>query len=136
MPIAMRYGSGNYGGNRNIGIQMSLLWTNPNPSSSFSAQTVSLDLSRYDAVMVVHRYGTSTSRLNSVIVPVGDTGMCFHAGNFSAATGYVMTRAFGTTTTGIDFNTSYRRALNSTSAASSSGDYCYPIYIFGIKGIT
>ena len=30
-----------------------LLWTNPNPTSSFSAQTISLDLSKYDAVEIV-----------------------------------------------------------------------------------
>ena len=30
-----------------------LLWTNPNPISNFAAQTISLDLSGYDAVDVV-----------------------------------------------------------------------------------
>ena len=45
-----------------------LLWTNPNPTSAFAAQTISLDLSKYDAVEVVFkRYNTvkiySTQRL-------------------------------------------------------------------------
>lgn len=33
-----------------------LLWTNPNPNSSFSAQTLSLDLSGYDFILVATAY--------------------------------------------------------------------------------
>lgn len=35
-----------------LGIDMDLLWTNATPSASFSAQTISLDLSGYSMVMI------------------------------------------------------------------------------------
>lgn len=34
------------------GMIIDLLWTNPNPTSAFAAQTVALDLSGYDAVII------------------------------------------------------------------------------------
>ena len=46
-----------------------LLWTNPNPTSSFSAQTISLDLSKYDAIAVVFdRYGGVDVRSTQMIL--------------------------------------------------------------------
>ena len=35
------------------GMKMDLLWTNPSPTSSFSPQTVSLDLSEYNLVYAI-----------------------------------------------------------------------------------
>ena len=37
---------------------MVLLWENPNPSASFAAQTINLDLNNYQAVIVVFRVRT------------------------------------------------------------------------------
>jgi len=34
------------------GTKMDLLWTNPNPTSAFNPQTVSLDLSEYDLILI------------------------------------------------------------------------------------
>ena len=138
MAVAMQYGSGIYSGKRtDSGITMTLLWTNSSPASSFAAQKVSLDLSGYDAVLVLYRYGISTDRLNSLILPMNAaSGLLLQAGNFGSANGYIFVRNISDIdSTGITFDASYRRALNSSSAASSTGDYCYPIYIYGIKGI-
>lgn len=40
------------------GMSINLLWTNPNPESAFAAQTVALDLSGYDAVLIDANSGT------------------------------------------------------------------------------
>ena len=117
-------------------ITKKLLWTNSSPSSSYASATVPIDLSGYDQIEIIHRYGVSTARNASVTVDVGDSGLMLHAGNFNAASGYIMYRTFSSNTSGVTFNASYRRTLNSTSAASSSNDYCIPVKIYGIKGIT
>lgn len=52
-----------------------LLWTNDNPTTNFAAQTLSLDLSNYNYVIVVTRTSTSEDYKNraSTIIPIGGT---------------------------------------------------------------
>ena len=40
------------------GLQMDLLWTNASLTSAFNAQTISLDFSKYKAIILVTKYGT------------------------------------------------------------------------------
>lgn len=35
-----------------VGIEMDLVWTNPSPGNAFAAQTVSLNLSKYQAILI------------------------------------------------------------------------------------
>ena len=120
------------------GISIKKLWTNSSPASSFSAKKISIDLTDYQAAIIIYRYGTSTNRVNSLILPVSSSGgLLIHAGNFSSASAYIFIRnVTDIDTTGITFGDSYRRSLNSSTAASASNDYCYPVEIYGIKGIT
>lgn len=48
-----------------IGIDMDLLWTNATPTASFSAQTISLDLSGYTMVMISVFIANSTALASS-----------------------------------------------------------------------
>lgn len=56
------------------GSRAKLLWTNPAPSSSFGAQSVSVDLAEYDAVVVTF-CGITTAKKNtfSVFCKKGET---------------------------------------------------------------
>lgn len=51
-----------------------VLWTNPSPSSNFSAQTVTLSdsISNYDYIKFVYGLSTSIAGGNSVVIPVSD----------------------------------------------------------------
>lgn len=114
-----------------------LLWTNASPTSAFAAQTVSLDLSGYDAVRIVFKLvqsGTAGTKLNSMIsqfVNVGDGGLNLYitqAGGDWAGTAYLNERSFEVNTTGVYFydNRERNRNVNTNNI---------PIYIYGIKGV-
>lgn len=133
MPIAMRYGSNDYtrsggasGGGSGGGITMSLLWTNPSPTSNFAAQTVSLDLSGFDAVMVVMKLKKDLIYVSWNFGFIGDTAIMSIKGN---ATGTMYGRTAEINAQGIVFGTGY-------SASTSSNEYGIPAKIYGIKGIT
>lgn len=55
-----------------------LLWTNPNPSAEFAAQTISLDLSSYKEVLLVYRLGTYWNELDSVLITEFDATYALH----------------------------------------------------------
>lgn len=51
--------------------QTTLLWTNSNPTAAFSAQTIYLDLSNYDAVKIVALFVENTNSAFTCELPVG-----------------------------------------------------------------
>lgn len=134
MPIAMRYGSNDYtrsggasGGGG--GITMSLLWTNPSPTSSFAAQTVSVDLSGYDAYGVLVLFGTSNPNIVPMQVLPCD----------SARDGVLSVVARSNNNNGgrlVTFSPTGLTFTACTYNGSSSNAYCIPYKIYGIKGIT
>lgn len=50
-----------------------LLWTNPAPLENFDKQTVALDLSKYDLVLISFMNGTSANYVNNGIFFIRDT---------------------------------------------------------------
>lgn len=60
MPVAMKYGAGGGVGGRSGSSFRTPLWTNPNPTSSFAAQTISIDLNAYDWFAIEARWSTSS----------------------------------------------------------------------------
>lgn len=65
--IKVDYGSVGGGGVENA----TLLWTNPNPTSNFSAQTLALDLTNYGAILVEARFSTSGANKSIVYISKG-----------------------------------------------------------------
>lgn len=64
--------------NSNLGTEPTLLWENPNPSAVFAAQTISLDLSEYEGVIVeykilysVNQYGRTYVKKNESFISLG-----------------------------------------------------------------
>lgn len=127
MPIAMRYGTpgegGGYGGGSSGGVQVDLLWTNPNPSSNFSAQTVVIDLSDYDAVRI-----TFISNMNSPVAYTQDADIDSYTHNLFAVSAAParQSRQFTLSSTGIVFS-------NGATGSTSGSQYGVPIKIYGIK---
>ena len=52
------------------GMTTILLWTNPNPTSSFAAQTVALDLSEYKAICIETKLEAESSIVAAFFIPV------------------------------------------------------------------
>lgn len=101
-----------------------LLWTNSNPTASFAEQTIPLNLTNYDAVLVVYRITTSSTYKWWQFGYVDGEG----TGGAYRGNSYLYHRDFIASSSGVAFSKGYR---DSTSGAS----YGIPVAIYGIKGI-
>lgn len=111
------------------------IWENASPSSSFAAQTISLDLSGYTAIAVMFHYSnaTETSGVRMAFVD----GSAYEAAQFNGIQNsgitYVSRRTFTVTAAGVDFAAAYHKATNSTASVSADNGYMIPVAIYGIK---
>ena len=121
-----------------------LLWTNPSPTAEFAAQTVSLDLSEYDAVMIYSRINknpyassntsaTDGSSMYATYLKIG-TGTYINLEhslwNGTANPGFATRNAWATTT-GVGFAGGYWHSEGASGGASNN--YVIPVEIYGIK---
>lgn len=98
-----------------------LLWTNPSPTSAFAAQTVSLDLSDYDAVEIetlLSVGGMTTTRTT-------DVGQMGEVGGLGSA-GATYCRMATVATSGITFTEGKTNGTTNNANA-------IPLRIYGIK---
>jgi hypothetical protein len=131
-PGTVNYQSGYNAGYSDGAPSTTLLWTNSNPNSAFPAQTLSINLSSYDSILIFskHSYDSSTS-IKIGIIPVNGS---FHVlanggGESSALSAYGTTRGFIATTGGI--------AISTGGIGSQNSDgWCTPQKIIGIKGLS
>lgn len=101
------------------------LWANQNPTSNFSAQTVSLDLSAWSMLAIVTRFSATHNYRTINFVRVGDT--CpLDTGNFFS-TMYTAKRSAAVSTSGVTFSTGYRNTTG-----TSGTEYCIPLAIYGV----
>lgn len=110
-----------------------LLWTNQSPSSSFSPQTIPLDLSAYSEVRVLFYNGaTSTAQGGYVDSMIG--GPTVTAMRFSNLTETGQTalyiRQFTATSTGVTFDGSYEKQTYSPWTATNQNSTQVPMYIY------
>ena len=119
-----------------VGVETrTLLWTNASPTSAFAAQTISLDLSGYNAVEIVCRYSTTDDTHIRYICDVGNSASMYWFYR-TATNGYYMGVRSRTnvsaSTTGATFNTCMGKPVNSSTSTANDG-YIIPIEIYGIK---
>lgn len=106
-----------------------LLWTNASPGSNFAAQTVSLDLSDYDVVLIRTEIATSGTPIyiDHVLVIDGSTYMmhsCFYNINFRNVT---------VSSTGLTFEGGFTRTQFNQATPTASDSALVPVNIYGIK---
>jgi hypothetical protein len=105
-----------------------LLWENASPTSSYAANTESLDLSNYDAVFLIYRNWPSNDYEYGFITVIGMVGQTTMVQLVSQEnkSGWrkATTAASGVTFTDCHYN------------AGIHNDYCVPLYIYGIKGVS
>ena len=123
MAVAMQYGNGR-NGLKNIGMSMTLLWTNLDEESAFAAQTVSLSLGGYDAVLIKFKLTASGSIYANTIGFVGEQTTLYSSN--ASTTSYTYKRYATISTSDITFTTGYRNTTSGTS-------YAVPCEIYGIK---
>ena len=104
-----------------------LLWTNASPTSSFAAQTVSIDLSEYSFVLVGLNQDTGNNNYIYTEIALVDGKIHMFMGNFS---GTVTRRMTTVTTAGVEFGNGQTGTSFSTDNAKM-----IPISIYGIKGV-
>ena len=107
-------------------FRISRLWSNPGTVTAFDPQTILLDLSSFDFVMVIPK--TSPERYSMpAICPIGKEG------RLTYADGYQEYRPFTVTATGIDFSDAVYVPTYGSNQRTVSNVYLVPAYIFGIK---
>lgn len=105
------------------------LWVNSSPSANFAAQTIQLDLSEYDFIIVRGKSITSDSATDAnfifpantrmqALIAIGTSGELKFGGNNNYS------RSITVSTTGVTF----------AAATSSANNYCIPLSIYGVKG--
>lgn len=117
-------------------LEMDLLWSNASPSSAFTSQKISLNLSSYDFVMIKVLidgwWGVKTYFLQK-----GDTSRCTYPFMNSNGSVYIMCKycrpvIVSDNQVSIDGNTCYTSGQGSTPEAN---EYMIPLAIYGIKGV-
>lgn len=109
--------------------EWTLLWTNASPTSSFAAQTVSLDLSGYDVIAVVFTGENGNGRRMLFSLIDGNE----YASNFvtiASGTVYTKQRLYSPSSTGIQFGGNYQNGSSGTNDTQN-----VPTAIYGIKGV-
>ena len=109
-----------------------LLWTNASPTSSFSPQTVSLDLGGYDAVLIYVANLTSRTCIDGWILLKGapESKLVSFKTDYGL---YPTSRNATVTATGVTFGDGYDNGVST--AANLNNNCCIPYSIYGIKGV-
>lgn len=111
-----------------IGITGHILWTNPNPTSSFSQQTITLSSDDYDELTIFYKKSNNENKLNSIQIIKGyDTDLSYNDSGtlFSRGVTHV-------SDTSYKFNDG-KILLPGSSTAQNDNSRCVPIYVIGYK---
>lgn len=109
------------------GFTMAKLWENASPTSTFAAQTISLDLSGYKAI-IVYVYGkTDTTQMFPSLVVVGGDTVAVASGG---ATNRV--RTCQATTTGVTFGSGLQYPTYGDTSTTNDA-YNVPVAIYGMQ---
>ncbi len=101
-----------------------LLWTNASPTSAFAAQTIALDLSGFDAVIIVNRHWTNNILYRSHYVPIDGNSYGCPVQNYAGAWAG---RTCSAIVSGVTFDIGVGTAADASAAV--------PVEIYGIKGV-
>ena len=97
------------------GISLTKLWENASPTSAFKNQTLTLDLSSYDLVIILFNLDSNGRSTSPAIVPIGHPGVSSYGNN---------ARNFLVHTNDINFD-----------SVSPSSAVMIPYVIYGVKGV-
>ena len=117
------------------GVSMKRLWTNASPTSVFAAQTIPLNLSGYEYVLVRYLYSTDYQGIDQIaIVKVGREAYLTFTGAVSTNI-YLSQRTISVGSDSVAFGAPVYKTYASTSSPTANNKYCIPVEIIGIKGV-
>ena len=135
-------------GTMKMGITSTKVWENASPTSSFAAQTIALDLTEFDAVII--KWETSSSSTYPVLqtvnptdlIPVGGKKTCIAVlgSSFTKANDAenLCLRSVSVDTSGVKFYSGTENNFyngGTTKFGSSRNTLMVPLAIYGIKGV-
>ena len=109
------------------GMKMDLLWTNPNPTASFSATTISMDLSDYDLFLVYTKDYTTTTDVTPTLICKGQITTVLMSVWYNTGREYTFTDS------GINIGNGWAYLNLADSTKTYSGVRVIPYKIYGIK---
>lgn len=101
-------------------ITGTILWTNPNPTSSFASQDITLSSDDYDVLEIIYMTFSTNNQASSVKIPKGYSTRV----TTSLSSGTVYTREY-------TYNSDTSYTIGSTSGGTAQN--LYPLYIIGYK---
>lgn len=117
--------------------KLDLVWTNPSPTSTFAAQTVSIDLSKYSFVWIqfsVNSTGTNPNSFTALFPVNGDSFQTQASINVSGNTGSpcnCVTRIVTPILSGVTFSSGYQKFTNVDNTQPTVADNrAVPLYIW------
>ena len=111
------------------------LWENSNPANSFGAQTINLDLSQYDYILLDYKGINSSSHVETDFIKVG--GARYITYMRYVQSDHVLScysRSVNAKTTGIEFGTAARHDAD-WAKYEAADTAIVPVAIHGIKGV-
>lgn len=111
------------------------LWENASPSSQFAPQTISLDLSGYNLIVIEYKRGYNLERTLFCIHNAIGNGVATDPQTNTDSQLLLTSRLLTASTTGITFNAANRQYAGETKRTDNNG-YLIPVRIYGIKGVS
>ena len=108
-----------------------LLWSNASPTSTFAAQTISLDLSTYNYVYIENCYASGSSNYlyrRTELFPKGCTGTMLNSSFFT----WLSSRRATIVDSGITFSNGKYAYVGDTGHGEGA-NYCIPLKIYGVN---
>lgn len=119
----------------NMPISKTLLWENASPSSIFEAQTINLDLSKYDEVHIESTMYRGNGTIRTNIIRMGYVGYLLEIVEaLSENATYITGRSASVNKTGVEFGGGGYEYIT-TGTRTANGSYAVPLRIYGIKGV-
>lgn len=118
---------------------MTLLWENASPTSNFASQTISMDLSEYDAIMLLTRRSRTVYDIGFGISVLGHRGFAQNLALYTdvSAGAFICGREFTPSASGILISGGVYKFSNLAMSGCNFDDaYAIPYRIYGIKGVT
>ena len=112
--------------NSNLGGQAELLWTNPSLQSEFTAKTISLDLSEYEAIIVEFVMDITNYLYTCCKVYAERTDFDYYGGGYSDTGTSSHSRNFKVSDMGVTFRDAHR-------SGAKNNNYVLPYKIYGLK---
>ena len=117
-------------------LQSKLVWRNASPGSSFSPQTIPLELAEGDWLEITYKAATNGTVHTTERVRVGENILLIANANATSSSPVsIYTRRANTTAAGVEFEKGTSRTITDGDTFGADNAKVIPLYIHVIKGV-